>query len=52
MDFKLFSKRYKKKDSFQIMYEVFLSDNKRVMETVKGIFANLKLSGGIIHYII
>ncbi len=40
-----FQRDIRKKDSFQIMYEVFLSDNKKVMETGEILFANLKLSG-------
>ena len=40
-----FQRDIRKKDRFQIMYEVFLSDNKKVMETGEILFANLKLSG-------
>ena len=40
-----FQRDIKKKDTFQIMYEVFLDDNKRVIDTGNILFANLKLSG-------
>ena len=40
-----FQRVIRKKDTFQIMYEVFLDDNKKVIETGNIIFANLKLSG-------
>ncbi len=40
-----FQRDIRKKDTFQIMYEVFLDDNKKVIETGNIIFANLKLSG-------
>ena len=40
-----FQRDIRKKDSFQIMYEVFLDDNKKIIETGNIIFANLKLSG-------
>ncbi len=40
-----FQRDIKKKDSFQIMYEVFIDDNKRVIESGNILFANLKLTG-------
>ena len=40
-----FQRDIRKKDSFQIMYEIFLDDNKKIIETGNIIFANLKLSG-------
>ncbi len=40
-----FQRDIKKKDSFQIMYEIFESDNGKVTEAGKILFANLKLSG-------
>ena len=40
-----FQRDIRKKDSFQIMYEVFLDDNKKVIETGNILFANLNLSG-------
>jgi murein DD-endopeptidase MepM/ murein hydrolase activator NlpD len=40
-----FQRDIKKKDSFQIMYEVFLDDKKKIVESGNIIFANLKLSG-------
>ena len=40
-----FQRDIRKKDSFQIMYEVFINDNKKVVETGNILFANLKLSG-------
>ena len=40
-----FQRDIRKKDSFQIMYEVFVNDKKKVIETGNVIFANLKLSG-------
>ena len=40
-----FQRDIRKKDSFQIMYEVFLDDNNKIIETGNIIFANLKLSG-------
>ncbi len=40
-----FQRDIKKKDSFQIMYEVFLDDKKKIIESGNIIFANLKLSG-------
>ena len=40
-----FQRDIRKRDSFQIMYEVFQDDNKRIIETGEILFANLKLSG-------
>ena len=40
-----FQRDIKKKDKFQIMYEVYLDENEKVVETGEIIFANLKLSG-------
>ena len=40
-----FQRDIKKKDSFQIMYEVFENENGKIIETGNILFANLKLSG-------
>ena len=40
-----FQRDIRKKDRFQIMYEVFVNENKKVIETGNIIFANLVLSG-------
>ena len=40
-----FQRDIRKNDSFQIMYEVFVNDNNKVIETGNILFANLKLSG-------
>ena len=40
-----FQRDVRKRDSFQIMYEVFLDDKKKVIETGNILYANLKLSG-------
>ena len=40
-----FQRDIRKKDSFQIMYEVFVDDNKKIIESGNVLFANLKLSG-------
>ena len=40
-----FQRDIRKKDSFQIMYEVFENDNGKIIETGNILFANLKLSG-------
>ena len=40
-----FQRDIRKKDSFQIMYEVFANDKEKVIETGNVLFANLKLSG-------
>ncbi len=40
-----FQRDIRKKDSFQMLYEVFVDDNGKVIETGEIIFANLRLSG-------
>ena len=40
-----FQRDIRKKDSFQILYEVFIDDNGKILENGNIIFANLKLSG-------
>jgi murein DD-endopeptidase MepM/ murein hydrolase activator NlpD len=40
-----FQRDIRKQDKFQIMYEVFLDEDKKIVETGKILFANLKLSG-------
>ncbi len=40
-----FQRDIRKKDSFQILYEAFVNDNNKIIETGNIIFANLKLSG-------
>ena len=40
-----FQRDIRKRDTFQIMYEVFIDDNKKTIETGKILYANLKLSG-------
>ena len=40
-----FQRDIRKLDKFQIMYEVFLDENKKIIETGEILFANLKLSG-------
>ena len=40
-----FQRDVRKRDSFQVMYEVFIDDNKKIVETGEILFANLKLSG-------
>ena len=40
-----FQRDIRKKDSFQILYEVFTNDNGKIVENGNIIFANLKLSG-------
>ena len=40
-----FQRDIRKKDSFQIMYEVFIDENGKLIETGEILFANLKLSG-------
>ena len=40
-----FQRDIRKKDKFQIMYEVFLNEKNEVIETGEILFANLKLSG-------
>ena len=39
-----FQRDIKKQDSFQIMYEIFVDDNGKIIETGDILFANLKLS--------
>jgi len=40
-----FQRDVRKKDKFQIMYEIFLNEKKEIVETGEILFANLKLSG-------
>ncbi|MDC0943838.1 M23 family metallopeptidase, partial [Candidatus Pelagibacter sp.] len=40
-----FQRDIRKQDKFQIMYEVFVDENKKIIETGEILFANLKLSG-------
>ena len=40
-----FQRDIRKDDKFQIMYEVFIDKNKKIVETGEIIFANLRLSG-------
>ena len=40
-----FQRDIRKKDKFQIMYEIFLNEKKDIVETGEILFANLKLSG-------
>ena len=40
-----FQRDIRKKDKFQIMYEVYLDENKKIIETGEILFANLILSG-------
>ena len=40
-----FQRDIRKNDNFQIMYETFIDDNKKIIETGNILFANLKLSG-------
>ncbi len=40
-----FQRDIRKKDKFQIMYEVFLNEKKEIVETGEILFANLELSG-------
>jgi murein DD-endopeptidase MepM/ murein hydrolase activator NlpD len=40
-----FQRDIRKQDKFQIMYEVFLNEEKKIVETGEILFANLKLSG-------
>ncbi len=40
-----FQRDIRKQDSFQIMFEVFTDENKKIIETGNILFANLKLSG-------
>tara|TARA_B100000700_G_C14971366_1_gene821576 strand:+ start:142 stop:1434 length:1293 start_codon:yes stop_codon:yes gene_type:complete len=40
-----FQRDIRRKDKFQIMYEIFLNEKKEIVETGEILFANLKLSG-------
>ena len=40
-----FQRDIRKKDKFQIMYEIFINEKKEIIETGEILFANLKLSG-------
>ena len=40
-----FQRDIRKQDKFQIMYEVFLDENQKIIQTGEILFANLKLSG-------
>ncbi len=40
-----FQRDVRKKDKFQIMYEIFLNEKKEIVETGEILFANLQLSG-------
>ncbi len=40
-----FQRDIRKKDSFQIMYEILIDDNGKIIETGNILYANLKLSG-------
>ena len=40
-----FQRDIRKKDNFQIMYEIFLDENKKIVDTGEILFANLILSG-------
>jgi len=40
-----FQRDIRKQDKFQIMYEVYLNEDKKIIETGEILFANLKLSG-------
>ncbi len=40
-----FQRDIRKQDKFQIMYEIFLDENKKIIETGEILFANLKISG-------
>tara|TARA_A100001011_G_scaffold395664_1_gene491353 strand:- start:444 stop:1736 length:1293 start_codon:yes stop_codon:yes gene_type:complete len=40
-----FQRDIRKKDKFQIMYEIFLNEKNQIVETGQILFANLKLSG-------
>ena len=40
-----FQRDVRKKDKFQIMYEIFLNEKKEIVETGEILFANLRLSG-------
>ena len=40
-----FQRDIRKQDNFQILYEVFIDENKKIIQTGEILFANLKLSG-------
>ncbi len=40
-----FQRDIRKKDSFQVMYEVYIDDNNKIIESGNVLFSNLKLSG-------
>ncbi len=40
-----FQRDIRKRDAFQVMYEIFVNDNNKIIETGNILFANLKLSG-------
>ena len=40
-----FQREIRKQDKFQIMYEVYLNEDKKIIETGEILYANLKLSG-------
>ncbi|WP_435097272.1 peptidoglycan DD-metalloendopeptidase family protein [Candidatus Pelagibacter bacterium nBUS_27] len=40
-----FQRDIRKEDKFQVMYEVFIDENNKIIETGEILFANLKLSG-------
>ncbi len=40
-----FQRDIRKRDKFQIMYEIFINENKKIIETGEILFANLNLSG-------
>ncbi|MDC3114510.1 peptidoglycan DD-metalloendopeptidase family protein [Candidatus Pelagibacter sp.] len=40
-----FQRDIRKRDAFQMMYEIFVNDNGKIIETGNILFANLKLSG-------
>ena len=47
-----FQRDIRKRDKFQIMYEIFIDDNGKIIETGEILYANLKLSGqdNILYY--
>ena len=52
MVFKLIFKEILEKDKFQIMYEAYVDENKKLIETGNILFANLILRVKIIHFFI
>ena len=40
-----FQRDIRKRDKFQIMYEIFTDDNGKIIETGEILYANLKLTG-------